>query len=586
VTIVEAKASSAQVGYLGPQNIIDASGLTEDPPGSKNFRFSSGALNYTSGYGNPNDEAPLVHFDFGRAVTVNRFRVWNANGPGYTWRGFKDVTIQYSQNALKWVTIPERFQFAQAPGQDAYFGELKNLPRPIRARYVRFCCNSTWRNFPQSDVASLGRVAFFSGGTVPSPTPEMGRFPRDAGVVNVQDAPYFAKGDGVTDDTAAIQRAILDWEGQDKQIYLPEGTYVVSAPLRFTANTSANRNWFFGRNHLRGDGKDETIIRLKDRTLTNAAAPQPVLSTGLISFWNGSWEETTADWFNCSIRDVTIDTGMGNPGAKGLEFYTNNVGSVRDVRIVSGDGQGEVGLELGHADKNGPLLIKGLEVSGFKLGVHTGATVNSQTFEDITLTGQTDKAFFNDGQCVSVRGLTTTGAVPAFVNRYGFATVVDAVLTGTGGADKLAAITNGELLFARNIQTSGFKFTIDNQSGTGKDIVNSFGGSYVSTGSPQTLFAGTPVRSLNLPVADVKVPDADPASKWANVRNFRWTTESDDSAAFQRAIDSGATTVYLPADARIILRTDVLVRKNVKNLVGLYANIAAVEGRGSGRCRR
>jgi Pectate lyase superfamily protein/F5/8 type C domain len=578
VPVVGATSSSAQAGYLGPQNLIDPNGLVADPPGSDNYRLKADALNYTSGYGNPNDEAPLVHFDFGKPFIVNKFRVWNANGPGYTWRGFKDVTIQYSNDSRKWVTIPERFRFAQAPGLDSYFGELKTLPRPVRARYIRFCCNRTWRNFPQSDVASLGRVRFFSGGTVQPPLPENGPFPNDAGVIDVKEAPYFAKGDGVTDDTAAIQKAIRDWEGQDRQIFLPAGTYLVSAPIRFTANTSANRNYFYGRNHLRGAGKDATTIRLKDLTLTDPKAPQAVLSTGLISFWNGNYEETTADWFNNSVRDLTIDTGKGNPGAKGLEFFSNNVGSVRDVRITSGDGQGEVGLELGHADKNGPLLVKGLEVSGFKLGVHTGATVNSQTFEDITLRNQTAVGFQNDGQCVSIRTLNVSGAVPGFVNTYGFATVIDGTFTGSGGANKVAAISNGELLFARNIQATGYKWAVDNQSGTGRDVRTSFVGSYFSTGATQTLFPVRSTASINLPVSDAPFLMPDPAGTWANVRNYRLTTEADDSAAFQRAIDSGATTVYLPADAAIILRADVILRKNVRRVVGFYASIAAADG--------
>jgi len=42
--------------------------------------------------------------------------------------------------------------------------------------------------------------------------------------VNVQDAPFYAKGDGVTDDTAAIQAAL----DASSNVYFPEGVYLIS----------------------------------------------------------------------------------------------------------------------------------------------------------------------------------------------------------------------------------------------------------------------------------------------------------------------------------------------------------------------
>lgn len=57
---------------------------------------------------------------------------------------------------------------------------------------------------------------------------------------NVKDPTYGAEGDGVTDDTAAIQAAIDDLEARAQAergvIYFPPGVYMVSAPLTIEQN--------------------------------------------------------------------------------------------------------------------------------------------------------------------------------------------------------------------------------------------------------------------------------------------------------------------------------------------------------------
>ena len=52
------------------------------------------------------------------------------------------------------------------------------------------------------------------------------------GWVNIKDPPYNAAGDGVTDDTAAIQAALNDaWNAGSGTIYLPVGTYLCNGAL-------------------------------------------------------------------------------------------------------------------------------------------------------------------------------------------------------------------------------------------------------------------------------------------------------------------------------------------------------------------
>ncbi|MEM1283534.1 MAG: glycosyl hydrolase family 28-related protein, partial [Chlamydiota bacterium] len=60
-------------------------------------------------------------------------------------------------------------------------------------------------------------------------------FPDDANLVNV--VTYGAKGDGVTDDTAAIQDAFNNNAASHKIIYFPNGEYLISDTLKWTRRT-------------------------------------------------------------------------------------------------------------------------------------------------------------------------------------------------------------------------------------------------------------------------------------------------------------------------------------------------------------
>ena len=74
---------------------------------------------------------------------------------------------------------------------------------------------------------------------------------------------------------------------------------------------------------------------------------------------------------------------------------------------------------------------------------------------------------------------------------------------------------------------------------------------------------------MRLPIQEPPAVVADAADSWANVDHFGAdpTGQQDSSQAFQKAIDSGATTLFLPGS--YALDKTVVVRGKVRRIVGI-----------------
>jgi hypothetical protein len=403
----------------------------------------------------------------------------------------------------------------------------------------------------------------------PLTAPPERRFPSTPFVVDVTQPPYNAKGDGVTDDTEALQSALNEHVGRHRLLYFPNGTYLVTRTLTWPKKWHGRDNW--GKTFLCGQHRDRAILRLKDATFTDPAKPQAIM-------WCGGFG--SADWFHNYVENLTFDVGQGNAGATALQFYSNNSGAVRDCRFLAGAGSGTIGLDLGHRDMNGPLLVRNCEVAGFRIGVATAHGVNGQTFENLLLRGQRDVAFQNQGQAISIRNLTSENSVPA-VSSYGVFTLVNATLTGQGQASNAPAIVNynGGRIFLRDIRAAGYRRALaDMQTPdfaaafriAGEDKPGSLGpdlAEYCSH-APSSPFPSPP-RSLRLPVKETPELPLDALATWANVDAFGAdpTGQADSSAAIQKAMDSGASTVFLPGSYN--LRSTITIGSKVHRILGL-----------------
>jgi hypothetical protein len=403
-------------------------------------------------------------------------------------------------------------------------------------------------------------------------------FPADAGLVNVHD--YGAKGDGSTDDTAAIRRAIRENVGKARTLYFPAGTYLVSGALEWRDGNGAWQPWL----SLQGQGRDLTTIKLANGSAEfgNSSNPQGVIVTGSGDFRNrpssggrdhqGKGEGAEA--FKGHIFDLTVDTGRNNPGAMGIDFLANNSGSVVNVTIRSGDGRGSAGLSMTRRWP-GPALVENVRVEGFDYGVKTSHTEYGLTFEHLVLVGQWVAAIHNDENVLSIRKLTSDNKVPVIqnVSSLGLVVLLDGDLRG--GSANLSAVENHGQLYLRNVVATGYKSVVSGRDGK---TMSEFATSNVS---PE------PYSSLGLPVEETPDPGWADLSDWANVTDSKYAGGADpfdfadDTAAIQTALDSGRSTIYFPSAGlqglgRYYVGDTLHVPASVERIIGFDSFIAPI----------
>lgn len=390
-------------------------------------------------------------------------------------------------------------------------------------------------------------------------------FPNDGGVLDVRE--FGAKANDNLDDTAAIQTALDAFPNGNRIVFLPEGTWTVTDTLRWPKGDGGNGE---KRTILQGAGMLLTKLVVPPFTPGFGDQPKAVLWTGM----------KPAQRFRNAVRDLTIEIGAGNPQAIGMQFNASNQGTIRSVILRAAQDSGHIGLDMGFTDEIGPLLVRKLVVEGFETGISTKWPVNSNTFEHILLRGQRRLGWHNYHQMIFARNLRSENAVTTLFNEkdsMGTVTLVDSKITG---ADVEApGILNERQMYLRNVEVRGHGIPVDHaDKGRDKGDVKEAGiiaedTSHTNVAAPFR-FDGEKTFSDagkvgHLPVKET--PEVPWDGKWVNIESFGADPDGkkDASAALQKAIDSGAETIYLPAGKEFFFDSEVLVRGPVRRIIGL-----------------
>ncbi len=401
--------------------------------------------------------------------------------------------------------------------------------------------------------------------------------PAGSGVANVRD--YGAKGDGVTDDTDAILKAISDNIDKARYranpfIWFPNGIYIVSAPIEgriIEEGREEGKVWSAGWRSmliLIGETRDGVVIKLKDEApgYRDAGKPQWVIATGSEHDNRNNQSGGGNRAFRHNILNLTVDVGAGNPGAIGIDFIANNRGSIEDVTIRAPENSGYTAINLTRSWP-GPAMVKNVSIDGFDHAMQLGHYQYGMTFEDIRMRGQRKTAIVNYANVVALRNVDFEGAVPFYESKHNKSVMalLDSSIVRIGGSAE-AAISTAGLLNLRRVTFEGYPVIVDDTSEENRDLPNKASKLFrYDKGFTLATGGGNPVP-LDLPIEETPVvrPPAD----------AKWVDAGESGESLQAAIDGGGEYIFVRPVQTLKASKPVILRNKVKLIMGMHGSIS------------
>ena len=428
------------------------------------------------------------------------------------------------------------------------------------------------------------------------------RYPSDLRViVDVTKPPYCADNTGKTDCTEALRRAYNDLMLEDvaavrrtmdkiksapkeqnnyfgfqsrltregklnvsysedlpaaKILYFPNGTYLVSDTIIYETRESRKfykDRWSFELNrniHFEGESREGAIIRLADHAKGfEYGQIRPIISFILRP-------ETVAEHIANNamlntVKDLTIDCGRGNGGAVGIKYYANNSGRIENVTVKSSDEafDGFAGILLSGESVG---VFNDLRIDGFDYGVLI-LNGERELYERVTFANQRICGIYAKHVSGVFKDIRNEGSVPTFkadAHTYTAASFLN---------------VEGDVLTGEN-------FVYNDKLG--------------KTPYPKIRLLGAKneKQTLGLPILDAPTFTYPAPEEWVCVNHFGAVGdgETDDTAAIQAAMNSGAEVIYFN-QGRYRIEDEILIPKTVRIVNFCFCDMVAGQRLREGR---
>lgn len=409
--------------------------------------------------------------------------------------------------------------------------------------------------------------------------------PAGSGVVNVKD--YGAKGDGVNDDSDAIQEAIYKNIDRNRYrsspfIYFPNGTYKISKPIETKKEPYGwSGGWRCGLT-LIGETRSKTIIKLADGApgYNDKNKRKWVIATGSESDKRNKKGQKPISGggnraFRHNIFNLTVDVGKNNPGAIGIDFIVSNRGSIDNVTIRAPEGSGSIGVDMSR-NWPGPGLINDVLIEGFDTGMKLRHYQYGMAFENIKMRGQRTIGIDNQHNVVVMRNVDFEGKVPFYKSTSGHSMLclLDSKIKGVGTTG-IAAIQSAGCVNLRRDKFEGFgKVIQDLAKKNKKDLpANAEGVTEIASYDKGLKMSGDGSKPtpLHLPIEEIPVIRPPVGDKWVD--------GGSTGAELQKVIDDGAEYIYIKPIKAVELTEPLIIRNKVKLIYGLNGFLKGGKGK-------